>query len=50
MVAAADRPTDHTLERATYTRAAMSDVTRVMPALAVGMLVAGTIRAIRKSA
>jgi short-subunit dehydrogenase len=40
----------YTLERATYTRAAMSDVTRVMPAIAVGVLVAGTIRAMRKSA
>jgi short-subunit dehydrogenase len=40
----------HTLERATYTRAAMSDVTRVLPVLAVGAFVAGTIRAMRKSA
>jgi short-subunit dehydrogenase len=40
----------YTLERATYTRAAMSDVTRVLPMIAVGALVAGTIRAMRKSA
>jgi short-subunit dehydrogenase len=40
----------YTIERATYTRAAMSDVTRVLPVLAIGALVAGTIRTMRKSA
>ena len=40
----------YTMERAAYTRAAMSDATRVLPVLAVGALVAGALRAMRKSA
>jgi short-subunit dehydrogenase len=38
-----------TMERATYTRAVMSDATRIMPILALGALVAGTIRTLRKA-
>jgi short-subunit dehydrogenase len=37
-----------TFERSAYTRAATSDLVRLMPLLAVGALVAGTIRSMRK--
>jgi short-subunit dehydrogenase len=38
-----------TFERSSYTRAAMSDVARLMPVIAVGALVAGAIRTMRKA-
>ena len=38
----------YTMERSAYTRAAISDVTRVLPIIALGALVAGSIRAMRK--
>ena len=39
----------YTMERSLYTRAAMSDVTRALPAIAVGALVAATVRAMRRA-
>ena len=41
------RTTHTVMERSSYTRAAMSDVVRLMPMVAVGALVAGAVRAMR---
>jgi hypothetical protein len=43
------RVRDHTIERSAYTRAALSDATRILPMLAVGALVAGTVRSRRRA-
>jgi len=43
------RTTHAVMERSSYTRAAMSDVARLMPAIAVGALVAGAVRSRQKS-
>ena len=37
------------MQRSSYTRAAMSDVARLLPVIAVGALVAGAIRSMRKA-
>jgi short-subunit dehydrogenase len=37
------------MERSAYTRAAMSDVARLLPVLAVGAVVAGAVRSVRKA-
>lgn len=43
-------PTEHsTLERSAYTRAALSDAARVLPFVAVGALVAATVRTVRRA-
>ena len=39
----------HTMQRSAYTRAAMSDMGRVLPVLAIGALVAASVRALRKA-
>jgi len=44
------RTTHMTMERSSYTRAAMSDVARLIPMIAVGALVAGAVRSMRKAA
>jgi short-subunit dehydrogenase len=41
--------THMTMERASYTRAAMSDVARLIPMLALGALVAGAVRSMRRA-
>jgi short-subunit dehydrogenase len=43
------RTTHMVLERSSYTRAAMSDVVRLMPMIAVGALVAQAVRSMRKA-
>jgi short-subunit dehydrogenase len=43
------RTEHHVMRRSTYTRAAMSDVGRVLPVIAIGALVAGGIRAMREA-
>ena len=43
------RTTHLTLARSSYTRAAMSDVARLMPVIAVGALVAGAVHSMRKA-
>jgi short-subunit dehydrogenase len=43
-------PTErHTLERSAYTRAVLSDAARVLPLVAIGALVAATVRTMRKA-
>jgi short-subunit dehydrogenase len=43
-------PTErHVMRRSTYTRAAMSDVGRVLPLIAIGTLVAASVRALREA-
>jgi short-subunit dehydrogenase len=43
-------PTErHTMERSAYTRAALSDAARVLPLVAIGALVAATVRTMRKA-
>jgi len=42
------RTTHMTMRRSWYTRAAMSDVARLMPVIAAGALVAGAVRSMRK--
>jgi short-subunit dehydrogenase len=43
-------PTDrYTIERSAYTRAALSDATRILPMLAIGAIVAGTVRSMRRA-
>jgi hypothetical protein len=37
------------MRRSTYTRAAMSDVGRVLPVIAIGALVAASVRALREA-
>jgi short-subunit dehydrogenase len=39
----------HVMRRSTYTRAAMSDVGRVLPLIAIGTLVAASVRALREA-
>ena len=39
----------YTIERSAYTRAALSDAARVLPLLAIGTLVAATVRSIRRA-
>ena len=39
----------HTMQRSAYTRAAMSDVGRVLPVLAIGAIVAASVRALRSA-
>jgi short-subunit dehydrogenase len=39
----------HTMERSAYTRAALSDAARVLPYVAIGALVAATVRTMRKA-
>jgi short-subunit dehydrogenase len=43
------RTQHHVMRRSAYTRAAISDVGRVLPVLALGALVAGSIRAMREA-
>jgi hypothetical protein len=43
------RTTHHTIRRSAYTRAAMSDVGRVLPVLALGALVAASVHTLRKA-
>jgi len=43
------RTTHMTIERSSYTRAAMSDVARLIPMIAVGALAAGSVRWMRKA-
>ena len=39
----------YTVERSTYTRAALSDAGRILPVIAIGALVATTVRSLRKA-
>ena len=39
----------HTMERSAYTRAALSDAARMLPLLALGAVVAGSVHAMRKT-
>jgi hypothetical protein len=41
--------THTTMERSTYTRAAMSDAVRLIPVIAFGAVLTGAVRSIRKS-
>jgi short-subunit dehydrogenase len=43
------RTEHHVMRRSTYTRAAMSDVGRVLPVIAIGALVAASVRALRQA-
>ena len=38
-----------TIERSTYTRAALSDASRILPVVALGALVATTVRTMRRA-